>query len=198
MTEVLGVATGPRPRRDAVRNRSAVITAACALLEEHGAAHVTMDAVAARAGLGKGTVFRHFESREGLMLAMLERAEAQWWASDQVAPAADGGQDGAPFQRLLAFGEAWTEFIHANAAVLEAAGGAGLRRHAKGSTALAYVRELLDSLGVRGDTTFLALAALSSLESSALMQQDARPILLQEATRAGRGDLLRRLAALCG
>ena len=40
-----------------------------------------MDAVAARAGVGKGTVFRRFGSREGLMAALLNFSETEWQAS---------------------------------------------------------------------------------------------------------------------
>ena len=37
-----------------------------------------MDSVAAEAGVGKGTVFRRFDSREGLMAALLNRSETEW------------------------------------------------------------------------------------------------------------------------
>ena len=40
-----------------------------------------MDAVAAAAGVGKGTVFRRFESREGLMAALLNHSETEWQAA---------------------------------------------------------------------------------------------------------------------
>ncbi|WP_113704519.1 helix-turn-helix domain-containing protein [Nonomuraea lactucae] len=47
------------------------------LLDAHGAEHVSLDRVAAEAGVGKGTVFRRFGSRTGLFQALLaERAEA--------------------------------------------------------------------------------------------------------------------------
>lgn len=192
--EALGVASSHRRRRDAVRNRAAVITAACALLEDHDAAQVTMDAVAARAGVGKGTVFRHFQSREGLMLAMLERAETRWWAGNEPGVAI-GGSTEVRVQHLLAFGEAWTAFIQSQAAVLEAAGGAGLRRHLRGSSSLTFVRELLDSLGTRGDTAFLALVALVSLEAAAHIERDGADTLPLSATRESRDDLLRRLVS---
>ncbi len=68
----------PPERRDAARNREALMCAAAQLVAEQGAAAVTMDAVAARAGVGKGTVFRRFESREGLMAALLNASEAEW------------------------------------------------------------------------------------------------------------------------
>ncbi len=51
------------------------------LVEEQGVAAVTMEAVAAAAGVGKGTVFRRFDSREGLMAAVLDFSETAWQAS---------------------------------------------------------------------------------------------------------------------
>ena len=53
-------------RSDAARNRVALLVAARALVQRCGVAGVTMEAVAAEAGVGKGTVFRRFESRAGL------------------------------------------------------------------------------------------------------------------------------------
>ena len=68
----------PRERSDAARNREALLAAAALLVEDHGVDAVTMDSVAAAAGVGKGTVFRRFDSREGLMAALLNRSETEW------------------------------------------------------------------------------------------------------------------------
>lgn len=61
-----------RTRADAVRNRGAVLHAAAQL---YAAArpgdHVSIDAVAGAAGVGKGTVFRAFEDRAGLLRALM-------------------------------------------------------------------------------------------------------------------------------
>ena len=65
-----------RPMRaDAVRNRARLLEAAARLVAENGVEHVTMDAVARAASVGKGTVFRHFSERSGLLLALLDHAE---------------------------------------------------------------------------------------------------------------------------
>ena len=100
----------PRERSDAARNREALLAAAARLVEDHGVDAVTMDSVAAAAGVGKGTVFRRFDSREGLMAALLNRSETEWQglviertaparpgraghrAAARVRPLADGGQ----------------------------------------------------------------------------------------------------------
>lgn len=48
---------------DALRNRALLLDAARRLVAERGADAVTMDDVAAAAGVGKGTLFRRFGSR---------------------------------------------------------------------------------------------------------------------------------------
>ena len=68
----------PRERSDAARNREALLAAAARLVEHCGVDAVTMDNVAAEAGVGKGTVFRRFDSREGLMAALLNRSETEF------------------------------------------------------------------------------------------------------------------------
>ncbi|WP_197356530.1 TetR/AcrR family transcriptional regulator, partial [Streptomyces clavuligerus] len=53
-------------RADAVRNRSLLIDAAAAEFAEHGM-DVSITRIAQRAGIGKGTVFRHFDTKEQLL-----------------------------------------------------------------------------------------------------------------------------------
>lgn len=61
-----------RERGDAAANRARVLRAARRLLAEHGPDALTMDAVAAAAGVGKGTVFRRFGDRAGLAAALVD------------------------------------------------------------------------------------------------------------------------------
>ncbi|WP_280353506.1 helix-turn-helix domain-containing protein [Nocardia abscessus] len=61
----------PRERADAARNRRAILDATFALLAEHGAEAITMDRVAAAAGVGKGTIFHRFGNRAGLLHEMV-------------------------------------------------------------------------------------------------------------------------------
>ena len=65
----------PRERADAARNRKQVLDAADRLFAERGACNVSMDDVAAAAGVGKGTVYRRFKDQSGLALALLEEKE---------------------------------------------------------------------------------------------------------------------------
>ena len=152
-----------RERRDAARNREALLVAAEALIDHCGIDGVTMDAVAAKAGVGKGTVFRRFGSREGLMAALLNFSETAWQASVISGPPPLG--PGAPaMERLLAFGRSRLESTLLHAELIRAAGAAGSRSYAAYSFTAMHVRHLLQELGVRGDLALLATALLAPLE----------------------------------
>ncbi|GAB3571106.1 TetR/AcrR family transcriptional regulator [Amycolatopsis endophytica] len=60
--------TSSRTRRDSVRNRQRIIDTARAALAADG--DVSMHAIAKAAGIGQGTLYRHFPTRETLVLAV--------------------------------------------------------------------------------------------------------------------------------
>jgi AcrR family transcriptional regulator len=66
-----------RERADAARNRRRVLDAAARLFASRGPEAVAMDEVAAAAGVGKGTVYRRFGDRQGLLLALLDESERE-------------------------------------------------------------------------------------------------------------------------
>ncbi len=105
----------PPERADAARNRERVLVTAERLLGTHTPDCLTMDLVAAEAGVGKGTLFRRFESREGLMGALLDRSEMQWQAAVMSGPP-PLGPGAEPWNRLMAFGRSRLEttLLHAD------------------------------------------------------------------------------------
>ncbi|MDA3644924.1 TetR/AcrR family transcriptional regulator [Saccharopolyspora indica] len=110
----------PRQERaDAARNRQAVLAAAERLLTERGGDHVSLDAVAAEAGVGKGTVFRRFGSRAGLIKELLEERSRTLRenVTDGPPPLGPGAP---PRERLLAFLADLTTIGEQNAALLSA------------------------------------------------------------------------------
>lgn len=61
----------PGPMRaDARRNRELLLTAALAAFTEHGADDVSLEEIARRAGVGIGTLYRHFPTRQELLEAV--------------------------------------------------------------------------------------------------------------------------------
>jgi AcrR family transcriptional regulator len=57
-----------RPRADALRNRERLLAAATAAFAEEGD-DVALETIAARAGVGIGTLYRHFPNRDALVVA---------------------------------------------------------------------------------------------------------------------------------
>jgi AcrR family transcriptional regulator len=106
-------APAPRERADAARNRAAVLAAASALFAEHGVAAVSMDQVAAAAGVGKGTLFRRFGDKAGLAVALLDAREAALQEAILHGPPPLG--PGAPARdRLAAFADAYLTYLIAH------------------------------------------------------------------------------------
>jgi AcrR family transcriptional regulator len=95
----------PCLRADAARNRARLLEAAERLVAEHGASCLTMEAVAAAAGTGKGTVFRRFGDRTGLLMALLDHSEKKFQAALLGGPP-PLGPGAPPVERLRAFGRA--------------------------------------------------------------------------------------------
>src|SRR4051812_46166273 len=157
-------------RRDAARNREALLVAARELVDHCGIDGVTTDAVAVRAGVGKGTVFRRFGSREGLMAALLDFSETEWQAAVISGPP-PLGPGAPPMERLLAFGRSRLELNLRLADLIRAAGRAGVRSYAAYSFVAMHTRHLMGELKVTGDIPLLATALVAPLEVPILEQQ---------------------------
>lgn len=59
-------------RADAVQNRALLIETARQLFNSHGVEAVSMSQIAREAGVGKGTLYRHFENKMALCQALLD------------------------------------------------------------------------------------------------------------------------------
>ena len=156
----------PRPERaDAARNRRRVLDAAAALFGEHGVEGISMDAVARAAGVGKGTLFRRFGDRQGLLVALLDAAERR--LQDDLLhgppPLGPGAPAGA---RLLAFLEAYVALLEARGDIVRASErsspGARLRTAAYTGWHL-HVTVLLRELRPDADAAALAHVLLAPL-----------------------------------
>lgn len=112
-------------RADALRNREAVLAAADALFAASGSPHsVSMDEIAAAAGVGKGTLFRRFGDRAGLIAAVItSRLEPLRQAVREAQEAAAGS---TPRQRVLDLLDASLRFKIENRNLMSAAEDAGI------------------------------------------------------------------------
>ncbi|WP_235738616.1 TetR/AcrR family transcriptional regulator [Nocardioides alcanivorans] len=160
----------PLPRSDAARNRDAVLQAAVCLVAQEGAASVTMESVAEAAGVGKGTVFRRFGSRPGLMAAVLNESETAWQAA-VIAGEPPLGPGASAYDRLVAFGRSRLELNLAHADLIEAASGPDGHSHPARLFAVMHVRHLLAECGVDGDLPLLATSLLAPLDISVVRHQ---------------------------
>jgi AcrR family transcriptional regulator len=87
-------------RADAVRNRARVLEAARAAFAAEGVA-VPLDDIARRAGVGAGTVYRHFPTKEALFEAVIADQLAAL-AADAEARLAQNGDPGEQFFEFFA------------------------------------------------------------------------------------------------
>jgi AcrR family transcriptional regulator len=156
-------------RADAARNRAHLIDVARQMVAELGADKVTMDGLADRAGLGKGTVFRRFRTRAGIFLALFDEEEKRFQARLLGGPPPLG--PGAPaVERLVAFGRARLEFLVEHTALFRATFDPGQPVPAGDSPSLFHVQMLLNEAcpDVAASGT-LALQLVAALEGPILL-----------------------------
>ncbi len=186
----------PHERGDAARNRALLLDAARRLIAERGADAVTMDDIAAAAGVGKGTVFRRFGSRAGLMMVLLDEDEKVSQQAFMFGPP-PLGPDAPPLERLLAFGRARLWFVAARTRRCFRRPTA-TRRPASARPrwcSTRHVRLLLNTAGTTGDLDAQTDALLALLDADYVHHQlDDRGETLESL-----GDKWESLARkLCG
>jgi AcrR family transcriptional regulator len=98
---------GRRPRADAERNRARLLDAARAAFAS-GQAAVTLEQVARDAGVGIGTLYRHFPTREALVEALYRKELA-----DLCAGADDLLKDRAPVRALRLWMDRFADYVAA-------------------------------------------------------------------------------------
>ncbi|WP_459643990.1 TetR/AcrR family transcriptional regulator [Kineococcus sp. NUM-3379] len=110
---VLGQQPVRAERADAARNRERVLAAAARLFSDRGVDAVTMDDIAAEAGVGKGTLFRRFGDKAGLAVALLDERERDLQGAI-LSGAPPLGPGAAPALRLHAFLDAYLRHVETN------------------------------------------------------------------------------------
>ena len=133
--------------------RQAILGAAAAMLAEMPVAEVTLNELSRRAGLAKSNVLRYFESREAVLLELLDSAWQDWLVQleAELAGAVDAGapvasradQLAAVVAASLAARPMLCDLISAQAAVLE--------RNVSPQVAAQYKRASLAGIAALGD-----------------------------------------------
>jgi AcrR family transcriptional regulator len=161
--------------------RRAILDAAAAMLAEQPVAEVTLNELSRRAGLAKSNVLRYFDSREAVLLELLDAAWGEWLAelADELptgvtatAPVAVRGEQlAAALAGSVARRPVFCDLIGAQTAVLE--------RNVSAEVAARFKRSAVDRVGelaglVRGvvgeldERSAEAFAALATVTIGAL------------------------------
>jgi AcrR family transcriptional regulator len=163
--------SGPPERGDAARNRALLLDAARRLIAERGADAVTTDDIAAAAGVGKGTLFRRFGSRAGLMIVLLDEDEKAEQQAFMFGPP-PLGPGAPPLDRLLAYGRDRHQFVHAHHALLSDANrDPQMRFNEPMMLHHRHIRILLEDADTAGDLDAQAFALLALLDADYLHRQ---------------------------
>jgi AcrR family transcriptional regulator len=133
--------------------RQAILGAAAAMLAEMPVAEVTLNELSRRAGLAKSNVLRYFESREAVLLELLDSAWQEWLAQldKELAGGIDAGspvasradQLAAAVAASLATRPMLCDLVSAQAAVLE--------RNVSPQVAAQYKRASVTGIAALGD-----------------------------------------------
>ena len=163
--------------------RDAILDAAMALVGEQGLRSVTMANIAARAGIGRATLYKYFGDADGIMRAWHEREIGRHMA--EVTAIKEG--PGNPSHRLAQVLERYATGAHAGRGAHDAELAASLHRDERVHAARHRLRRLLAGLiaeaaadgAVRDDVTpdelaaycLAALAAAGELHSAAAVRR---------------------------
>jgi AcrR family transcriptional regulator len=188
----------PAPRADAARNRAAVLAAAAELFAAHGAAPVSMDAIAARAGVGKPTIYRHFGDRAGLAHAVFEERERAFQEAIIRGTEAFSSEN-PPSERIAAFLNGFLQLVEDNLDVLLAAqtahSGARFMSGAYGSYHRLLVLWLREAGVAERDQRYLADLLLAATAADLYRHQREREGFTPEQIRAEAVSFARRVVA---
>ena len=185
---MLPMAEQPTERSDAAANRARILCVARRVLREEGLGAASIDRIAAEAGVGKGTVFRRFGDRAGLMTALLDERMRRFQDAFLSGPPPLGPGASAPARLeafvdglLMLFDEDLEIAMAAEVAAPDAAAGP-----VTGALAL-HVRTLVEAIDHRLDAALVAemvLGAVAPAVVARLRRGGADLAAQQRAVRA--------------
>lgn len=180
-------AVGRPERADAARNREAILAAAAELFDRQDAGSVSLNDVATAAGVGKGTVFRRFGDRTGLIQAVLEpRVRALRDAVGSGPPPLGPGGD--PRESLRAYVDGLLDFVWANRGLIRALEHRGPDAYYANDASRFWVAELerrLAAVHPDDDADYLAHAVFTALRADVIDYLTDARAMSPERVRAG-------------
>jgi len=193
----------PRRGRGTVDARERVLSTAYNLFCHHGIRAVGVDAIIERSGVAKMSVYRHFRSKDDLVLAVLERREQLWLRDWLQAETCRRAED--PAGRLLAVFDVFDEWFRRydfegcffiNAMLEFEDRGHRIYRESRRhlATVREFLRELAEQAGVRDPEQFshqwhilmkgsIVAAQEGDREAARRAQQTGALLLEQELAR---------------
>jgi AcrR family transcriptional regulator len=143
----------PQPTRaDAVKNRALILGVAARLFTEQGVGAISMTMIAEAAGVGKGTLYRHFENKTDLCQALLDHNQREL----QAATFQRLRGDDTPLDKLRWFLIAVYDYVEQNAELLYAdSSSAPMLEHRAHGWWRLTIHGLLEQIAPCGDLDFM-------------------------------------------
>ncbi|MEU6812784.1 helix-turn-helix domain-containing protein [Streptomyces sp. NPDC046831] len=177
---------------DAARNRQAILVAASALFDQPNSAEVSMQEIAAAAGVGKGTVFRRFGDRTRLIQAVLLPRVATLRSAVESGPP-PLGPGGSPDAALVSLVEALFDFAWRNRPLIRALEVRGPHAYYTNEASQFWIAELTRRLAAAApgtDAEFRAHAVFTALRADVIEYMVDRRGMTRDRIRSGLAGLL--------
>jgi AcrR family transcriptional regulator len=180
------------PRADAARNAERILDACERLFAERGVENVSMDEIAAEAGVGKGTLFRRFGDRAGLARAVIGERERLF--QENLIRGEPPLGPGAPARdRLEAFVAGLGEHLDSHGELVRAAEASPPHEDAVYRFYRTHVELLVREADPDADSEFIADVLLAMLTARVFLYMRLVRELPLEQVVEGFTDVVRRL-----
>jgi len=193
MTRAEGDLAKPALKKTGSKARTRILDAAYELFTTRGIGAVGVNAILARSGAAKASLYANFRSKTGLALAVLDRREVLWVRNWIMAEIDRRATD--PREKLLAIFDAYDTWFRKKGfegctflnALLEAKTGGPIHRAAAGH--IATVREFLAGLAEEAalaDTEKFARAWLMLMQGAIVSAHEGNQDAARDAKRGAR------------
>jgi AcrR family transcriptional regulator len=180
------------PRADAARNAARILEACDRLFSERGVENVSMDDIAAEAGVGKGTLFRRFGDRAGLARALIGERDRLF--QEELIRGEPPLGPGAPARdRMIAFVAGFARLLDRHGELIRVAEANAPADDAVYRFYRTHLRLLVQEADPEADSEFIADALMAMLTARAFLYLRIARELPLERIIEGWTDVVRRL-----